>query len=236
MEGERRYSNVCLRRFGRKWLGLFSAHDEAINTIKSSVGLNLPIISKREDFAPVFYTERVFPFFYGLQRQFNKLYNLVMPWLGNQFVSSNISKAIQGADRPGSLAIDVRTHPGLHEKSAQPLPQVIDTQLLALANGRAASLIPHLRPLLYTFMENPLRLTTAEEEEIDLTGGLVHTSYFDLEEILTILIEHIRLTTAQPIQKPQPDSPLVQWILTSKQAYARHLAREREPTFSQMNS
>jgi len=219
---ERGYRKHCLQQFGRKWLGLFSKHDEAIQALKTSVGLNLSLIPRRVDTERVFYSDQVFPLTCWIFRQLDKLYNLVVPWFGNRFISTHIARAIQGADRPASLAIEVRTHPGFHDAPTQALPPEIDRQLVELANHRAAALIPHLRSLLYTFSDNPLHLVT--DKHIDSTAGLVHTSYFDVEEILTILIQHICLSTVQPLQEAQPHSSLVQWIQMSQQEFAQHLS------------
>ena len=219
---ERGYRNLSLQQFGQKWLGLYSTHDEAIRALKTSVGLNLSLIPSRVGTERVFYSDEVFPLTSWIFSQWNKLYNLVVPWIGNRFISTHIARAIQGADRPASLAIDVRTHPGFHEDVIQALPEKIDRKLVELANHRAAALIPHLRSLLYTFSENPLHVTT--DHQIDATGGLVHNSYFDVQEVLAILILHIRLTTAQPLEKPQTDSSLVEWIHMSKQQFAQHLS------------
>ena len=218
---ERLLMNNIVKEFGPKWLGIYSEHDEAIASIKASIDLNLSLIPKRENTQIIFFSDKIFRSIHWLRRRINFFYNLFVPMLGNSFMAAQISRAVQGSDRPGCVAVATRTHPSWSDGFSMPIPKDVDAQLVALADRRAAELIPQLRALLFSFDGGPLHLTL--NQDTDPTSGLVHNNYFDVKEIVHMIANHIRMMSGCPSGHHEHNDAAVKWIRAFKTNFAKHI-------------
>ena len=175
--------------------------------------------------SPVFYSDKIFRPVHWLRRGVDAIYNLLVPRLSNRFISTQISNSIQGSDRPGAVAVAVRPHPGWDYDYSAPLPPSINKKLVNLANLRATEAIPKLRSLLYSFDEGCLHILA--EDSIEATAALVHNNYFRVKEIISIITNHIVLSSNQGSSAKTIDPSIQKWILDCKHLFEKQMEAHR---------
>jgi hypothetical protein len=211
----------ALRIYGPRWLGLWSAEDEAINGLRASLHLSGEVVPRRE--APVAFSEvyRVvsnppqnvyldsglrFPVFSAgttvwiFESMFGWAYRLPYNKLfapqADKFILRQVSKAVQGNNRPATRISGVDRHPSALLSSLAGLPHSINEAVCNLANESGREAIPRIRQSLgeakfgaaISGSQNPLYGAISGNE-------LVHTSYFRSEELIDLVCTHIRLTS-----------------------------------------
>jgi hypothetical protein len=106
------------------------------------------------------------------------------------------------------------------------LPSAIDSELIRRANNEAVGLVPLMRSKLLfqasahipTPFHDPLGLRFSGKE-------LVHTSYFDDEDVLRIIYAHIVMQSRAPgLSLKGLDPRILEWIREFKLAVAPHFA------------
>lgn len=211
-------SNLALRTFGEKWLGIVSKEDEALAALGASIDLHLPVIEERlpdKKGMKVFYSDSLFRSVRWLRNRLNPIYNSFVPSFGNRFISRQIASSIQGNDWPGCVAASATTNPCADPEFSPVLPKKVDEEVISLANHRAAEVIPEVRSLLYTFDGGNLQLPA--DLKADPTSGLVHNSYFSVPGVIELIASHIQLTTLTRGEERIRDHEHFAWIEKTKE-------------------
>ncbi len=130
-----------------------------------------------------------------------------------------VIKAAQGNNRPAAHVIDVSTIPVQQQADSHPsLPDWLDRKIIDAANQCSGDIAPKLRQL----MAEPSFAAGLERFGNAISGReLVHTSYFDHPEIMTLLAMHIAWSKnrQQPVSFDSPsDRELAVWMSQFKAA------------------
>ncbi len=188
--GERNLRTATMHRYARRWLGIWSRGDEAINGLRATLNLSVSFVSKMAPRERVLLSDNLSllsrPYFWVLGPVFNRL---IRPLLDN-IVRACVVKTAQGNNRPAAEVIEVSSTPITPEPSAawQPLPQWLDTRIEDTANSYARDIAPKLRRLIAA----PSFSSALEALDDSFSGHeLIHTSYFDHPEVLDLLAMHM---------------------------------------------
>lgn len=223
---ERKSCNV----FSSRWLGLWSRDDEAINGLRATLSLSMSFVARMVPQDRVLFSDyatiTLQPYYWVLTPFFNLL---LRPFL-DKMVRSFVVKAAQGNNRPGTEVVEIGPVPWSVEeaRSPTPLPDWLNARLVHDANESAREIAPKLRAILAA----PSFISGLESWGKDSLGReLVHTSYFDHEEVLDLLAMHIAgsCELAQwPEQGLSPQRPeLAQWLSDAKTRVGCHWFAER---------
>jgi hypothetical protein len=189
MWAERRLENRACKLYEKRWLGLWSPDDEAINGLRATLDLSVSFVSRMAPKDRVLFSDYVTliwqPYYWVLTPVFNFM---LRPFLDG-LVRSYVVKAAQGNNRPGADVVEVTPVPWHVNDSHQPicLPNWLNTQLVEAANDCAREIIPKLRSVL----ASPSFVSGMESCKGTLGRELVHTSYFDHSEMLDLMAMHV---------------------------------------------
>jgi len=183
----------AMTRFGGRWLPLWSTGDEALTSLGVTVPpmtLQLlgPIRPSVNRHAPLRSLIR-----WPLASAVALGVNAFRPQL-NRTVGATVRRALQGYDHPFGDVVNIAAGP-LPPFDAYPsLPSRVDAELIESANANAQQGIAALRNALYTAaMAGDGVPGFTSSLHAQLRGGeLVHTRYFDHEEILRVIELHMR--------------------------------------------
>jgi hypothetical protein len=177
-------------QFASRWLAIWSPQDEAINGLRATLDLSVEFVARMVPRDRVLFSDyatiAMQPYYWVMTPVFNKL---LRPFL-DRMVRSFVVKSAQGNNRPGTEVVEVSVAPWHVDASTQPqpLPAWFNEQLVHEANESAKEVVPKLRNLLAA----PSFTTGLKSFSQSSKGGeLVHTSYFDHEEVLDLLAMHI---------------------------------------------
>ena len=213
---ERWMARDTMNLFEEKWLGIYSSEDEAISLLKSSIDLELDVVNKRSS-NKTFITDKAF---FGVFWFRDRVFNLIFPKFTNQFVSRIVSNSILGSDRPRVAPWTVKEYPGKAEVFNVPLLESVDQKIIKTANDKAAKLIPEIRSLLYNFFHSDFDKSIFQKN--DPFKGLVHNSYFEVQDVLDLIVHHISLSSVK--EDPQTlnlDISMKEWITKFKREVKR---------------
>ncbi len=176
--------------YSNRWFGLWSPDDEAINGLRATLDLSVSFISRMSPQDRVLFSDyatvTMQPYYWILMPTFN---SLVRPLL-DKSIRTIVVKSAQGNNRPGTEVVEVGPVPWHASESTQlpPLPDWLNECLVQEANGSAKKVVPRLRALLAA----PSFTSGLESWGKSSTGKeLIHTSYFDHEEVLDLIAMHV---------------------------------------------
>lgn len=231
IRAEYRLERHAYARFGARWLGIWSRDDEAINGLRATIDLSVNFVS------PMMPRERVFasdapsllyrPILWFLAPAYNQA---VRPLL-DAYVRGIVVRSAQGNDRPTATLVEVTPTPvACSHGDFRPLPRHFNDGLLEYSDSRARSIAPKLRRLL----GQPSLGLGLEALSQELSGQeLLHTSYFDHEEIAGLIARNMAFGTdgfSQPMASRLPIT-LLTWFVQSKEESLRNCAAK--PTWAQ---
>ena len=187
IHSERRLEKNVADHFGGRWLGLWSPDDEAINGLRATLDLSVSFVSRIAPRERVFFSDNASllsrPYFWVLAPLFN---NLMRPVL-DRIVRSHVIKTAQGNNRPAAEVIEVLPAPKLLSDPVLPpsISESLNRKLVQEADRCASGIAPKLRNLL----AQPSFTASLAAFGKNISGReLVHTSYFDHDEILELLL------------------------------------------------
>jgi len=212
---QRRVSEILRDR----WLCIWSTDDEAIASLRASMHLQRPktprifILAASEELASGAVTGLVVtPFTWAYNR-------LIAPAL-DALVWNSIRQSLQGADRVGWFVSDVSHAPTAELETAQPLPLMTSDALRKMADSATQAQAPKLRSLLAQFASSGFGILSKAGGEVFTGKELVHTSYFDNEDVRSLIAFHIGATQRAEAGHEAAGNPyLDSWYAT----------RQREP-------
>ena len=218
---EQRAEELAMRRFAKRWLGLYTPEDEAINGLRATLDLSVSFVGKMIPHERVYLSDTISllsrPWFWLVAPIYN---NLFRPSL-DTMIRGMVVKTAQGNNRPSAEVVDVAPCPLIppYGPNVPPVPESISKKILEVADQSSQSLGPKLRKLI----AQPSFVSSMDSFGMDLSGKeLVHTSYFDHNPILDFLAMNIlwsRDASAIDVP-PQTTTEMKAWFL----AYKSHLA------------
>ncbi len=186
---EKRVEQRTFQRYGQRWLGLWTKDDEAINGLRKTLELSISFVGS------IVPRERIFisdltgvpsrPLWWLAAPVYNRV---IRPFLDAR-IRNLVVKTAQGNNRPATQVVAVSPHPlDPAANAAPPLPDWLSQRILEKANLHAQEIGHKLR----MFLAEPSMLAGLEKFGNQLAGReLVHTSYFDHEEVLDLLVMNI---------------------------------------------
>jgi hypothetical protein len=219
IRAEQRLEQMSFENFGPRWLGIWSTDDEAINGLRATLDLSMSFVAKMYPRERVFFTDAFSllsrPYFWVLA----PIYNRFLHPSVDSALRSIVTRSAQGNDRPTANIVDVTPSP-LSEclPLAPTLPAALNEKILVRADQYARDIAPKLRRLL----GQPSFTSGLEAFGKELSGEeLVHTSYFDHQEILELIASNIAWGTSSSslslVLRRLPQE-LVEWFIATKQA------------------
>ncbi len=195
--------------YGRRWLGIWSPDDEAINGLRATLNISVSFVSKMFPREVVYLSDTFAllsrPYYWLLAPIYNRLLHPAV----NGKVRNIVIRAAQGNDRPTATLVDVTPFPGVAaDLSPPPLPALLNVRLLAFANKHAHELVPKVRNLI---------VQRSFASGLESFGGqlsgkeLVHTAYFEQEEILKLIAANMTWETAE-IKDPAQLRSMPPWL------------------------
>lgn len=218
IKAEHRLEDDTFEIYGKRWLGLWSPDDEAINGLRATLGLSVSFVSRLMIREPVLLSDYLMlvsrPYYWLL----NPIFNFGLRPLLDKTVRSIVIKKAQGNNRPAAEVIRVASSP-LHCESNDPflpIPASLNKQIVAKANESAGGAASTFRKLLAA----PSFAAGLEHLGTQISGSeLVHTSYFDHGPILDILSMHIVWSQNNPFwfqYNQQFDREIAEWFVQFK--------------------
>jgi hypothetical protein len=187
---EARLEREAREAYSSRWLGLWSPDDEAINGLRATLSLSLSFVSRMAPKDRVLFSDyatvTLQPYYWVLTPVFN---SLLRPFLDNM-VRSIVVKSAQGNNRPGTEVVEIGPAPWADEDAPHPtsLPEWLNQRLVNQANESAREIVPKLRSILAA----PSFVSGLEAWGKDSIGReMIHTSYFDHEEVLDLIAMHV---------------------------------------------
>lgn len=182
---EQRLHRRAFEVYGKRWLGIWSPDDEAINSLRATLDISVSFVSKMLPHEVVYFSDTLALLSRPYYWLFAPLYNRFVHPAVDGKVRNIVIRAAQGNDRPTATLIDVTPYPIMQDSfSPPPLPALLNLKLLSFANRHAHELVPKLRNL----MAGSSFTTGLEAFGGQLSGKeLVHTAYFEQEEILKLI-------------------------------------------------
>lgn len=229
---EQRAQNQAMLEFGDRWLGLWSSQDEAISGLRATTRLDQTQIIPRLRIPAkkVFESDRIIRFWRPFVRLLiAPVYNRLFGPCADSFVLTRLTRAAQGNNRIGCAIVDVTETPvALGGFRQLHLPAEIDEFLIRRANAaigrRSEDLLARARIGLSQFAWGSGSLTTmAHDVHSQLAGEeLVHTSYFQSDQIRDLLCAHILATqreaTGDSVKPGPPPKTVHRGALDSRSA------------------
>jgi len=215
-----RIRNQAFVKFGTRWLGIWSRHDEAINGLKASLNLGGRIAPRIE-----LRSETVFDYDRRMNtyRQFARwfvapVFNLIVARPGDGIIWRSVSRGIQGNDRPGCLVCDVSHGPIVPDKIEwEELPESYDKELLTQSeeslDKRSTELFRQLREMLSQLAwSRPDQSGVLMGNETSFEGNeLVHTCYFHEPKILKVIACQIQYQSKLKGVRPDLKRSTARW-------------------------
>lgn len=168
--------------FGKKWLGIYSRYDEAIIALKNSQEIKLEI------------SKRVFPsdglslnLLFLTRLIFNFIYDYTIRIFMSNLITSNLRNFITGNDRVYYKVKEVSFNPTNEPTIFIPLD--LDNKMLAEVIHDNQIKIKDLRILLNSDKTN--LINSIIESDDQNKPKLIHSLYFDQDEIIKFILEHI---------------------------------------------
>jgi hypothetical protein len=187
---EKRLEQRAFTTFRERWLGLWTEDDEAINGLRATMELSVSFIGDLAVREHIFVSDLISLPSRPLYRIIAPIFNrLIRPLLDSK-IREIVIKTAQGNDRPAAHVVAVSPHPILQtpESEVPPLPDHLQTSIRQHADHHANELGPKLRVLL----SQPSMTAGLEGFSKTLSGReLVHTSYFDHQEVIDLLALNI---------------------------------------------
>lgn len=221
---EKRLEQQAFRRYGHRWLGIWTKDDEAINGLQKTLEFSVSFVANLAPRERIFVSDLVGvpsrPLLWLVAPSFNRL---VKPVLDAR-IRDLVVKTAQGNNRPAVEVVAVSPHPILAPETlpASPLPDWLAEKILERADLHAKEIGPKLRILL----GEPSLNAGLERFGQALAGQeLVHTSYFDHPEVLELLAMNISQTQAKG--RPRrvcSNKSLVEWFVRFREEQAQHCA------------
>jgi len=183
----------AMELYGDRWLGLWSPDDEAINGLRATLDLPLSFVGRYAARENVFASDRLRALGRPHQWLLGLIYNgMLQPFL-NRLVTAQVIKTLQGNNRPGGQIVAVHPWPteNILGREYPPLPNWLCERLVQRADQGARNMAPKLRQLL---ANSPLTATAQLTQTIS-GSELVHTSYFEDDEITSLLALHVAWAT-----------------------------------------
>jgi hypothetical protein len=209
----------AMQRFGDRCLPLWSSGDEALTSLTLTgpqiqlkvVKAMRPAIHPHTPLRSLLRWPLAFAVAQGI--------NLARPHL-NRTVASGVRRALQGYDQPFGEVVSIGAGPLPPFHAYPSLPPHIDGALIERANDDAQKGIATMRSVLYAAATSGASVTGfAESLQTQLAGGsLVHTRYFDHDEILRMIELHMRGT------HHEADGELPEWFGAMRRAIANAVA------------
>jgi hypothetical protein len=214
---ESRLQRRAFSRYGPRWLGIWSPDDEAINGLRATLDLSMSFVRKMTPSDRVFLSDNLSLISRPLYWLFAPLFNLVCRPAINTFVRGLLIRSAQGNDRPTAQVFAVAPFPAPEADQAPPLPELLRQEILREADRNASAIAPKLRRLL----GSPSFTSGLESFGAELSGReMVHTSYFDHEEILQLISYNIACPqgdTALVANQGQVTGSLLAWFAEFKE-------------------
>lgn len=220
IRAESRLQKRAFRRYGPRWLGLWSEDDEAINGLRATLDLSMPFVKKLAPAECVFLTDHLLlitrPYYWALAPLFNWI---VRPAI-NALVSGVLIRSAQGNDRPSAQVVAVLPVPVLKVRKAPALPEILQLKILQEADRHAEDVVPKLRQLL----ASPSFTSGWESFGSEITGKeLVHTSYFQHAEVLDLISCNVAWSVAEQAATSIPmhgSRSILRWFRDFKRVVA----------------
>lgn len=209
---EKKLEQRAFQRYGDRWLGLWTRDDEAINGLRKTLELSVSFVGTLVPRERVYISDLVSMPSRPLLSVVAPFYNrLVRPVLDST-IRNMVIKTAQGNNRPAADVIAVSPHPALlpSKNSAPSLPRAVSLQLLSAANMHAEKLGPKLRE----FFAEPSFSAGLEKLSHTLDSKtLVHTSYFDHDEVVELLAMNITSSEGLAhVRRLQANPELIDWF------------------------
>jgi hypothetical protein len=186
---DQRLADHAAQLYRDRWLGVWSSEDEAINGLRVSTALNGPVVPRLKRPPLVFKTQA------AVTREIEPIAR-IWRFCFNRFVApvldsvtwSTLAKNIQGNDRPAMRVAKVETSPHATMVSTA-LPEEVSIALGRIADQKASRMIPQIRLALgQAAAGQGIGIVTKNE---DAARALVHTSYFELADVVWLIAHHI---------------------------------------------
>lgn len=218
IKAEHRLEDDTFEIYGKRWLGLWSPDDEAINGLRATLGLSVSFVSKLMIREPVLLSDYLMlvsrPYYWML----NPIFNYGLRPLLDKTVRGIVIKKAQGNNRPAAEVIRVASSP-LHCESSDPflpIPPSLNKKIVDKANESAGGAASTFRKLLAA----PSFAAGLEHLGSQISGNeLVHTSYFDHGPVLDILTMHIVWSQNNPYwfqYNEMYDREIAEWFVQFK--------------------
>ncbi len=217
LRAENNLEDDAFAKYQPRWLGLWSTDDEAINGLRATLDLSMSFFGKMTPRERVFLSDNLNLLSSPIYWVAAPVFNFVIQPLIDRSIRGIVTKSAQGNDRPTANIIDVSPCPfaaSIHV--APPLPSQLTEELVRCADLAACDIAPKLRKLLSL----PSFTAGLQSFSNDLAGGeLVHTAYFDHDEILDLIACNLAWGTSEhamrsTMARMQPW--LVAWFATTK--------------------
>lgn len=218
LRAEKRLERKMYERYRGRWLGLWSPEDEAINGLRATLDLAVSFVAPMAPQERAFYSDRLSvlsgPYYWVV----TPIYNwLVRPAL-DRLVRSLVIKTLQGNNRPAAEVVQVSPAPVIARGvgTMPALPDELNDRIVRAADASAQDIAPKLRKLIAL----PTVVSGLEAFGATLSGReLVHTSYFDHPEVLSLIAMHVAWAHGETNwagYRGSADSGVVAWLRTAK--------------------
>ena len=173
---------LTFENFGNKWLGIYSRYDEAIIGLKNSRKIKMNL-SKRE-----FPSDGVSIILLFLTRLIsNIVYDYTFRIIISKFLTSRFKNFATGIDRSYFKIKSIDFTPTV--KQLFFIPNELDNQMLKEVIKDNKDKIGYIREMINS--ENKNLLSSLIESEDDDKPKLIHSMYFEQNEIIKFILEHI---------------------------------------------
>jgi hypothetical protein len=215
---EKRFERKVMEAFQRRWLGLWSPDDEAINGLRATLELSISFVARMSPRESVLFSDRLSLISRPHHWIIARTYNAFARPLLDRVVRSQVVKTAQGNNRPSAEVVAVSTSPvDLEQVQELPsLPDWLNAKIAAKADRHARDIAPKLRALI----AGSSFVSGLETFGQTISGSeLVHTSYFDHVEVLDLLAQHVAWASGRRSPPRLDDSRLAKldaWMLDFK--------------------
>ena len=193
IRADTRLERNAFRRYGARWLGLWSPDDEAINGLRATLDLSCTFVKHLTPRERIYFTDNISilsrPYYWLLAPLFNWVFRPAI----DSLIKGLVIRSAQGNDRPSAHVVAVLPTPVLNEPIPA-LPEHLSKKILIEADRHAGQVVPKFRQLLGC----PSFTSGLEGFSAQLSGKeLVHTSYFDHSEVLDLIAMNIVSSTRE---------------------------------------
>jgi tetratricopeptide (TPR) repeat protein len=197
---QRRLDEQTWARTAGRWHCVWAAADEALNGLASSRHLGGTVLPRSVVRSTLGWRRIV----NWIETPFRAIYNGVFAQAADEFIWQRLARMLQGADVAGLELVEVSSAPirGI-EPAPAPLPAELESALCDYANRHAADTLAKVRNVLGLSAAagrdfHGIALGLAEQLS---WAELVHTSYFDLPEVVSLMAGRIQGAPADETQR-----------------------------------